>query len=101
MVRGKDKSYLRISIITKIKDAFITTRKWRKHRKDTLESLGILALWKDMILYWIYLKYTNKSYPVKLAKCTVQRCIAGEPSFPWWTQDVMSKYNQISGKFKI
>jgi hypothetical protein len=62
--------------------------------------LEILVQWKDGSTTWVTLKDMKNSCPVQLAEHAMQRCVAGDPAFAWWSQHVLNKHDRIIGKLK-
>ena len=81
-------------------DAFITTKRGTKRRRETTKGWELLVRWKDGGTDWIALKDIKESYPVQVAEYTLSLCISEEPAFAWWSSSVLKKRNRIIAKTK-
>ena len=65
-------------------DAFVTTSRGIKCRKETTQGWELLIKQKDGSTTWVALKDIKEAYPVQVAEYTVASRIADEPAFAWW-----------------
>ena len=63
----------------------------RKHMKHTTKGWMLCVQWKDKSTSWERLSDMKESYPTEVAEYATALGIQDEPTFAWWTKDVLWK----------
>ena len=84
----------------KQQDAYVTTSKGTKRRRESTIGWELLVRWKDGSTTWVALKDLKESYPVQVAEYAVEARISEEPAFAWWVPYTLRKRNRIISKLK-
>ena len=84
----------------KEQDTFITTHTGTNCRRDMTKRFEVLVQYKDGITTWLTLKDMKNLYHVHMDEYTVQRRIAGNPTFPWFIWHALAKRNLIIGNMR-
>ena len=84
----------------RMQDAFVTTSRGTKRRKETTQGWELLVKWKDGSTTWVALKDMKEAYPVQVAEYAVSARISDEPAFAWWVPFTPKKRNRIIAMVK-
>ncbi len=82
----------------KQQDAYVTTSRGTKRRRESTVGWELLVKWKDNSTTSVALKDLKESYPVQVAEYAVEARISEEPAFAWWVPYTLQKRNRIIAK---
>ena len=88
-------AHKRLDDAVDIEDAYFTTKRGVRRRRQTTVGWQFLCEWRDGSSSWATLKVLKESNPVDIAEYVTAIGIQDEPAFAWWVPFTLKKRDRI------